>query len=307
MLFRQLEYFVALARERHFSRAAAACYVSQPALSEAIGKLERGLGVPLVRRTQNFQGLTPEGEQLADWARRILADRDGMEQAASALAGALTGRLRLGAVPGAATTVTALIDGLAHAHPQVRVGLDAGLQSAQIADRIRRFELDAGLVYPDGIDVSGLAVTTLYYENHVLVAEAALLRPLTPDRTGAPAWAAVAELPLCLLRTGMRGRDLVDEAAAAHQVVLEPRVETDAVSTLLALAGTGRWACIVPRTWLTDPAPPGQVSLPLPAAPGERAGAALGARVALVRAAAEPVSVLTAALERHARDVTWAP
>ncbi len=63
MLFRQLEYFVALARERHFARAANACHVSQPALSEAIRKLEHELKVPLVRRGQKFEGLTPEGER----------------------------------------------------------------------------------------------------------------------------------------------------------------------------------------------------------------------------------------------------
>lgn len=67
MLFRQLEYFVALARERHFARAAAACYVSQPALSGAIRKLEHELDVPLVYRDRSFQGLTPEGERLVIW------------------------------------------------------------------------------------------------------------------------------------------------------------------------------------------------------------------------------------------------
>lgn len=67
MLFRQLEYFVALARERHFARAAAACYVSQPALSEAIRELEHELGVPLVRRGRTFEGLTLEGERLVLW------------------------------------------------------------------------------------------------------------------------------------------------------------------------------------------------------------------------------------------------
>ncbi len=67
MLFRQLEYFVALARERHFARAASACYVSHAALSEAIRKLEQELKVPLVRRGQKFEGLTPEGERLVYW------------------------------------------------------------------------------------------------------------------------------------------------------------------------------------------------------------------------------------------------
>ena len=64
MFPRQLEYLVALDRERHFGRAAAACHVSQPALSEAIRSLERELGVPLVVRGRRFEGLTPEGERV---------------------------------------------------------------------------------------------------------------------------------------------------------------------------------------------------------------------------------------------------
>src|ERR1700753_2318168 len=98
MLFRQLEYFVALARERHFARAAAACYVSQPALSEAIRKLEHELNVPLVRRGHAFEGLTPGGERLVLWARRILADHDALKQEVIALQSGLSGQLRLGVV-----------------------------------------------------------------------------------------------------------------------------------------------------------------------------------------------------------------
>ena len=61
MLFRQLEYLVALSRERHFTRAAEACAVSQPALSEAIRKLEIELDLPLIVRGHKFEGLTAEG------------------------------------------------------------------------------------------------------------------------------------------------------------------------------------------------------------------------------------------------------
>jgi len=108
MLFRQLEYFVALARERHFAHAADACHVSQPALSEAIRKLEHELKVPLVRRGQKFEGLTPEGDRLVHWARRILADRDALKQEVAVLQTGLVGELRLGVVPAAADEVSAL-------------------------------------------------------------------------------------------------------------------------------------------------------------------------------------------------------
>jgi DNA-binding transcriptional LysR family regulator len=79
MLFRQLEYFVAVAQERHFARAAEKCYVSQPALSAAIAKLERELDVTLINRGHSFQGLTAEGERLVVWAKRILAEHDAFK------------------------------------------------------------------------------------------------------------------------------------------------------------------------------------------------------------------------------------
>lgn len=62
MLVRQLVYLAALARERHFARAAAACNITQPALSTAIKQLEEELGVPLVHRDKRFEGFTPEGQ-----------------------------------------------------------------------------------------------------------------------------------------------------------------------------------------------------------------------------------------------------
>ena len=68
VLFRQLEYFVAVAQEQHFGRAAKKCHVSQPTLSAAIAKLERELDVTLIERGHSFVGLTPEGERLLTWA-----------------------------------------------------------------------------------------------------------------------------------------------------------------------------------------------------------------------------------------------
>lgn len=290
MLFRQLEYFVALARERHFARAAAACYVSQPALSEAIRKLERELKVPLVLRGSSFQGLTPEGERLVIWARRILADRDALEHEVTAMRVGLTGELRLGVVPAAATRVALLIDPFCAEHPLVRVRLDAGLRSSDIVDRIRRFELDAGLVYTDGVDLDGLEVTELYEERHVLVASAGLL-----PAHGAISWADVAALPMCLLHKGMRGRDRVDEAAREHDVTVAPRLETDSVATLLAAVETGGFASIVPAGWFAVTRPPRGTRVL------ELDGAALRAPVALVRAAGEPASVPGRAFEATVR------
>jgi DNA-binding transcriptional LysR family regulator len=219
MLFRQLEYFVALARERHFARAASACYVSQPALSEAIRKLENELKVPLVRRGQSFEGLTPEGERLVLWARRILADHDALKHEVTALQTGLTGELRLGVIPAASSTVALLTDPFCAEHPLVRVQLETSLRSAGIVERIRRFELDAGIIYPDGQNTIDLLITPLYEEQQVLIAGSGLLT----GQSDSISWPEAVELPMCLLNKGMRGRQLIDEALASRNLTMTPR------------------------------------------------------------------------------------
>ncbi|SIS20121.1 LysR family transcriptional regulator [Williamsia sterculiae] len=288
MLFRQLEYFVALAREQHFARAATACFVSQPALSEAIRKLEHELGVLLVRRGSSFEGLTPEGERLVLWARRILADRQAMQLEVTALRTGLTGELRMGVVPAAATRAAELADRFCAAHPLVRVRLESTMHSDRIVDGVRRFELDVGVVYLNGVDMEGLTSTLLYQEHHVLVVSSELLHPVGPDTT---TWDTVKDLPLCLLHGRMRQRMRIDEVASQHGVVLEARLESDSVATLVAMVSTGRWASIVPRAWLpllrTDPH----------MCVIELDGLTLGGPVALVRNDVRPAPILAAALE----------
>ncbi|WP_309080627.1 LysR family transcriptional regulator [Zhihengliuella sp.] len=287
MLFRQLEYFVALARERHFARAASACFVSQPALSEAVRKLERELGVPLVRRGHSFHGLTPEGERVLLWARRILADHDSLRDEVTALQQGITGELRLGVVPAASTVAALLTDPFCAAHPLVRVSLETSLRSGDVVERVRDFELDAGIVYlgDDGGEDDGVRVRTLYRERQVLIAGDALV----PEQGAPREWAEALGLPLCLLKPGMRGRQTLDAALTERGLSAAPRIETDSVATLLAHVATGRWASVVPEPWLA--------ALPVPA--GIRvhrlAGPPVGGRVALVASAAEPASVLTRA------------
>ncbi len=292
MLFRQLEYFVALARERHFARAASACYVSQPALSEAIRKLEQELKVPLVRRGQKFEGLTPEGERLVHWARRILADHDALKQEVTALQTGLIGELRFGVVPAAATTVALLTDPFCAAHPLVRVQLETNLRSAEIVERIRRFELDAGILYPDRQDTADLLVTPLYEEQQVLIVGGDLLS----GKSDTISWPDALQLPLCLLTEGMRGRQIIDEALATQGLAVTPQLETDSVVALFAHVGTGRWASIVPQTWIRTLGPPAGTSVLRLHNPS------ISAVMALVTSKAEPGSVLARALAQTAQE-----
>ncbi|RRN56431.1 LysR family transcriptional regulator [Pseudoxanthomonas sp. SGNA-20] len=99
MNLRDLKYLVALADHKHFGRAAAACYVSQPTLSTQIRKLEDELGVPLVERAPRKVMLTPAGREAAERARRIVAEVEQMKEAARRSQDPEAGTVRLGIFP----------------------------------------------------------------------------------------------------------------------------------------------------------------------------------------------------------------
>ncbi|MGW2562412.1 LysR family transcriptional regulator [Streptomyces sp. NPDC001514] len=246
MLFRQLEYFVAVARERHFARAAEACFVSQPALSAAIAKLERELNVTLINRGHKYQGLTPEGERLVVWAKRILAEQEAFKAEVAAVQSGITGTLRLGAEPTASTTVVLPVAAFCAAHPLAKVQVRSRLSTTELTRQLRAFELDAAIAHFAPDDRESLQVVPLYEERYMLLASSGQLLP----RTDTMSWAEAAQLPLALLTPDMRIRQVIDSAFADSGVVVTPQVETDSVATLYANVGIGACASIVPHTWL---------------------------------------------------------
>jgi DNA-binding transcriptional LysR family regulator len=245
MLFRQLEYFVAVAREGHFARAAEACYVSQPALSASIAKLERELGVTLINRGHTFEGLTAEGERLVVWARRILAEKDGFKAELTAVQSGITGTLRLGVEPTASTTLALPVAAFCATHPLATVEVESRLSATELHRRLRDFQLDAAIAPFDGADTA-LHSVELYEERYVIVAPHDRLMP----RTSVMRWADAAQLTLALLTPDMRIRQVIDSACANSGIELRPRVETDSVASLYAMVGAGDCATIVPHTWL---------------------------------------------------------
>ncbi len=253
MLLTQLEYFVAVAREQHFGRAAAACFVSQSALSEAIRKLESELGTPLVNRGRAFESLTPEGERTLVWAQRMLADHRALRDELAVGDEGLAGEIRLGVIPSAISGAAALVSRLAQTHPLLHARFVTGLSSEQIIDRIRRFDLDAGLIHPSVEGNDGITVTHLYDERIVVVANEAVLSSPATTITAAE----FAALPLGLLEPGMRGRQVLDRRVAEHGIVLSPRVEADSVDELIALVRSGPWATAIPAGAIVGSSFPG--------------------------------------------------
>ncbi|MBA2810926.1 LysR family transcriptional regulator [Streptomyces sp. KM273126] len=291
MLLRQLEYLVALARERHFARAAAACYVSQPSLSAAIRRLEHELDVPIVRRGRRYEGLTPEGEVVLAWAHRILAERDALRQELSALRGGLTGTLRLGVVPTALPVASLLTTPFCERHPRAGVTLES-LSSAQITHGLAEFELDAAMTYLDDDTLRQVRRFPLYEERYMLLTP--VDGPLGTSDTAR--WSQAAALPLCLLSPRMRNRRIIDECFAADGATAAPAIETDSVAGLYAHLPGGRWSSVISHAWLhMFGVPEGMRVVPL-------TGAAHGPRVGLVVARSEPESVLAEALVTVARE-----
>jgi len=220
VLFRQLEYFVAVAQERHFARAAEKCYVSQPALSAAIAKLERELNVTLINRGHSFEGLTPEGERLVVWAKRILAEHDAFKAEVHAVRSGITGTLRLGAVPTASTTASLVLSAFCSEHPLAKVQIHSRLAASELYRRLREFDLDAAIVHTapdDGLDVN---LVPLYEEHYVLLSSADML----PSGASTMTWPEAAQLPLALLTADMRDRQIIDEAFAGHDITVTPQV-----------------------------------------------------------------------------------
>ncbi|MDI3403321.1 LysR family transcriptional regulator [Streptomyces cavernicola] len=247
MLFRQLEYFVAVAKEKHFARAADACYVSQPALSVAIAKLERELNVTLINRGHSFEGLTSEGERLVVWAKRILAEHDAFKAEVAVMRSGITGTLRLGTGPTVSTTTALPVAAFCAMHPLARVKVNSRLSSAELIRQLRDFELDAAIAHFGPDDREGLDVVPLYQEQYTLLVPEHLAPP-HPTIT----WAEAAQLPLALLSPDMRFRQFIDRAFQDAGAAATPQVETDSVASLYANVASGAWASIVPHTWLNS-------------------------------------------------------
>src|SRR3954468_24396205 len=245
MLLRQLEYLVALAREKHFARAADACYVSQPSLSAGIRKLEQELDVPIVRRGRRFEGLTPEGERVLLWAQRILAEQDALRHELSVMRGGLTGTLRLGAIPTAMAVVSLLTTPFCERHTQARVTLES-LSSRDITQKLAEFELDVAMTYLDDDTLGRVRKTPLYEERYLLLTPTHSKLADQPFAT----WAEVAELPLCLLSPEMRNRRIMNGYFTDDGVTAAPAIESDTVSGLYSHLRGSHWSTVISHAWL---------------------------------------------------------
>ncbi|HET9414754.1 MAG TPA: LysR family transcriptional regulator [Pseudolabrys sp.] len=237
----KLEFILALAREKHFGHAAEACGVTQPTLSAGVKQLEEQMGVLLVNRGSRFQGVTPEGQRVLEWARRIVGDSRTMREEINSLKLGLSGRLRLAAIPTALAMVAALTTPYREKHPNVQFTIYSRT-SIEVLDLLDNLEIDAGITYLENEPIGRVSNVPLYREHYCLLTSADA--PL--GNRDSVTWAEVAQVPLCLLTPDMQNRRIIDRLLKGAGGESRPTLESDSMILLYSHVRTGRWASVMP-------------------------------------------------------------
>jgi DNA-binding transcriptional LysR family regulator len=243
---RHLRYFVAVAEERHFGRAAARLHIAQPPLSQQIRRLEAELGAPLLRRTTRSVELAPAGEVLLGRAREILAAVDAATEDARRAARGEFGRLAIG-FTGSATyaLLPALAGALRAALPGVVLDLRGELLTpAQVAGLLDG-TLDLGLLRPP-VRERELAVELLRSEPLVVVLPRA--HPLASEEA-IPLEELESE-PFVTYPSHFRSvvHDAVEETCAAHGFRPRVALEVSETATLVSFVAAGIGVSLVPES-----------------------------------------------------------
>lgn len=246
-LLASLRYLVALNEHKHFGRAALACHITQPALSNALRALEEEFGIAIVRRGRSFVGFTPEGERVLASAQRMLHERELLQQDLNSVAGKPQGVLSIGAVP-TAMPVAARFSAMLHArHPGISPVVRS-MSSSELETGLDDLSLDMGLGYIDRVAQHGrqLRHVPQYVEQYFLVRKARQEHPECLQIGPRITWAEASRLPLCLLTHDMHNRVVVDTAFAEAGVTVKPMMQTNSILALALSVVVGDVCSVVP-------------------------------------------------------------
>jgi DNA-binding transcriptional LysR family regulator len=240
MELRQLRYLDAVARRRSFTQAALDLHIAQSALSQQVGRLERELGLELLRRTTRRVEVTEAGELVLARARRALAEVDGVRADLDALQGLVRGTLRLGGVPPVGPVhPAALIADFSRAHPGVAITVREDVAFTLLGQlRDGGLDLVMALVDPDALD--GLEGVWLFSEELVLIAPLdhplARAKRVRAERLGGE--------PLVTYAPGSALRDALLALVPGGRVV----AEADELETVRELTAHGLGVSLMPRS-----------------------------------------------------------
>jgi LysR family hydrogen peroxide-inducible transcriptional activator len=248
MTLTELRYVVALARERHFGRAADACFVSQPTLSVAIKKLEEELAVKIFERGSAEVGVTPLGEEIVQQAQAVIELAAGIKETARRGKDPLAGPLKLGLIYTIGPyLLPALVRQAIRRVPQMPLMLQENF-TARLLEMLRSGELDCAILaepFPD----TGLAIAPLYDEpflvavprTHALAARKSIPAEELKNET------------LLLLGTGHCFRDHVLEVCpeyarfSSHTEGIRKSFEGSSLETIKHMVASGMGVTVVPQ------------------------------------------------------------
>lgn len=246
-LMSSMRYLVALHEHRHFGRAAQACHITQPALSNAIRALEAEFGVVIVKRGRSFAGLTPEGERVLASAQLMMHEHANLQQELRSEVNVPRGPLRIAAVP-TAVPIAARFAAMLHARHGGIQPVVLSHSSSALEQGLDDLSIDLALGYSERMRVQDKRLRALsqYTEHYFL-----LRRAEKPHRNGlrigaATSWREAARLPLCLLTTEMHNRTIVDGAFRTAGVRVEPAMETNSILTMMLSVVDGDISSILP-------------------------------------------------------------
>jgi len=249
MTLTELRYVVAVAREKHFGRAAEACFVSQPTLSVAIRKLEEELGVVLFERGPGEIAVTPVGMRIVEQAKRVVEEAAALREIASQGKDPLNEPLRLGAIYTIAPYLLPhLVKQLRKRAPRMPLLIEENYTS-RLLDMLRGGDVDA-IVVALPIDGAGLTVQPLYDETF----QVAVPVGHAWDGRKRVSAADIARQPLLLLGSGHCFRDHVLKACpalnrgTATPGTLQQTVEGSSLETIRHMVASGVGITVLPST-----------------------------------------------------------
>ena len=243
----KLNFFITLARERHFGKAAFSLGITQPSLSAAIRQLEQNLGVILINRGSRFQNLTEDGDKVLAWALRITADTRTMKEEIKNRNIGLSGTLAIGAIPTGITSIPEISNRFLDRHPNVKLKL-LSLNSNEILGALERFEIDVGMTYLGNEPNRKLTTLSFYSERYCLITSG---KNLNLDKETIT-WKQASKLRLCLLTPDMQNRRILNQRFLQDGISVTPTLETNSLIVLLSHVQTGKWSSILPSSLINS-------------------------------------------------------
>ncbi len=242
LTFRQMRYFEALARHRHFGRAAAECAISQPALSMQIRDLERLLGAPLVERRPNDVALTELGTEIARRAERLLTGADELVEFAQQRQGVLTGTLRFGLIPTLAPyLLPRLLPALQTQHPDLKLELRE-TQTNMLLEELARGSLHVLML---ALPVTDAEIETLRLFDDPFLLAVPAQDPLPPDAQVTAR--DVNQRRLILLEEGHCLRDQALAFCATKGGEAHAGLGATSLATVMQMVANGYGATLLPK------------------------------------------------------------